>query len=75
MYDRGGFPRNRSSHLKKIPKYYDSQLEKVDPDRFEEIKRKRKKDALKRKADNTPERLAVREEIQKAKVRQLPRVV
>jgi hypothetical protein len=75
MYDRGGFPRNRSSHLKKIPRYYDSQLEKVDPDRFEEIKRKRKKDALKRKADNTPERLAVREEIQKAKVQQLPRVV
>jgi len=56
-----------------VPKYYDRKLEQINPDWLEEIKEKRKADALKRKEDNTRERLAVREEIKQAQVNLLKR--
>lgn len=56
-----------------VPKYYDKQLEKENPDLHKTIKRKRIKRALKRAADNTPQRLAVREECLTAKTKTLKR--
>ncbi|AXH75805.1 MAG: replication initiator protein [Microviridae sp.] len=50
------------------PRFYDGRSEVVDPERFEELKAARKREAVKEvnKADNTPERLRVKEEILKA---------
>lgn len=50
-----------------IPKYYDRKLGQDDPLRLESIKTGRFEDAQKRKAENTPERLAVKAEIMQAK--------
>lgn len=57
----------------KIPKYYDSLRERVDPESLMNIKQKRKEKAKQNKEDNTPERLAVKEEIQKSKLKRLTR--
>lgn len=48
-----------------VPKYYDTFLQKVDPETYEEVKQKRveKASTPKIKANNTPERLRVREEL------------
>ncbi|MNJ30706.1 hypothetical protein D3C77_253140 [compost metagenome] len=76
MYERGGFPlRNKHGAVRmmSIPKYYDMCLERVDPEKLARVKSKRVAQAKKRKADCTPERLAVREEVCAAKVRQLKR--
>lgn len=75
MYARGGFPRLRGRGLKAIPKYYDRKLEKIDPERLQRIKEQRRAAAELRKADNTPERLAVREEVLAAKIKILKREV
>ncbi|MNF56588.1 hypothetical protein D3C85_715470 [compost metagenome] len=75
MYARGGFPRRKSKNLKSIPKYYDRKLEKIDPERLQAIKEQRKALALLRKAENSPERLAVREEVLEAKIKLLKREV
>lgn len=56
-----------------IPKYYDRKLGELNPDLLEEIKYQRQERARKRAADNTPARLAVKEEIKKAQVSQLRR--
>lgn len=58
-----------------IPRYYDRQLEKEDPDLFETIKAQRTKKAKKRSKDTTPERLAVREQIAQLNQRKLMRTV
>jgi len=58
---------------KKIPAYYDKQLEKSNPDLHAVIKSSRSAQAKKRSADNTPERRAVREEVQKSRLSQLKR--
>ena len=54
-------------HESKPPRYYDARFKKVNPDKFEEICFKRELDARKRLDNNTPERLAVREEVAKAR--------
>lgn len=56
-----------------VPVYYDKLLEKRDPKLFLKIKRQRKANMKKRAADNTPERLAVREEIKYSKMDTLKR--
>lgn len=56
-----------------VPKYYDKKLEEKNPELLEAMKKARKKRALKNKKDNTPERLAVREEVKKSKLSQLKR--
>lgn len=45
------------------PRYYDTQSERSDPERFADIKADRKRESVKEvvKADNTPERLRVKE--------------
>ena len=57
----------------KPPRYYNGLYEATEPDDMERIRRKRKREALKRKADSTPERLAVREKCVEARVKRLPR--
>jgi len=48
------------------PRYFDRLLERINPERYEEVKLARAENALKYADNNTPERLAVREEIQYA---------
>lgn len=55
------------------PKYYDAQYELTEPDILKNIKRKRKLSTKAHAQNNTPERLAVRETVQKAKLKLLPR--
>ena len=56
-----------------VPKYYDRQLEKADPDLLAELKQVRISRALKRISDNTTERLKVREEVLKSRISTLKR--
>ena len=55
------------------PRYYDSLYEVDNPEKYEEMKSKRKKNADKHKDNNTPERLATREKVAKAKLNQKTR--
>lgn len=55
------------------PKYYDSQYEIIDPMALEGIKHGRYLDGQKHIDNNSPERLAVREEVLLRKLKQLPR--
>lgn len=50
-----------------VPRYYDKLLEREDPYYLEELKQARKASAI-ANPDNTPDRLAVREEVQMLKV-------
>lgn len=59
----------------KPPKFYDRQFEIQSPKVAEKIKRRRMSKALKRKSDNTPERLRVREKVTRARVKRLKREV
>lgn len=52
----------------KVPRFYDALLEKSSPDDFAAIKDARLKRSRRRRADQTPERLAVREKCLKAKI-------
>ena len=52
----------------KPPRYYDKLFKRLDVDGFEAVSEKRSADAVKRAADNTPERLAVREQVVKARL-------
>lgn len=52
----------------RIPKYYDKLLERDDEERLARIKQERKAKARKHKDNNTPERLAVREQVAQAKL-------
>jgi len=55
------------------PKYYDGKLQAVAPDTFEEIQFQRHLESQKRLDDSTPSRLAVREQVQLAQLKCLPR--
>ena len=57
----------------KTPRYYENLLRSTDPMGYEKIKEKRKDFALLHQANNTPERLAVREKVKKAKIQSLKR--
>lgn len=52
-----------------VPRYYDKLLEREDSAQIENIKHKRVLNARKHKANNTPERLAVREVVHRAKLK------
>jgi len=53
-----------------VPNYY---LKKLEKERSDKIKQLRKHNALKRKSDNTPERLAVREQVKLSNLNRLKR--
>ncbi len=52
-----------------VPKYFDTQLEKTDPELLASLKTKRVKQAKKQKADNTLARLAVKEKVKIAQMK------
>jgi hypothetical protein len=57
----------------KPPKFYDLKYEKLDPYKFEEVKMERVLRALSRPRDDSPERLAVKEEVLAAQINKLER--
>lgn len=57
----------------KPPRYYDKLLKRADLSRLEQFKETRQYDAYLRRSDNTDPRLLVKEEIQLAALRQLPK--
>lgn len=59
----------------KPPKYYDRLFSRVDPDTLEDIKFQRDQLARSRFEDNTPERLAVKEIVQRARSSMLLRTI
>lgn len=60
-------------HQARPPKYYDAQYERIDPEGYAELKKKREANGNKHKADNTPARLAVKAEHLEAKTSTLKR--
>lgn len=54
-------------------KFYDGQFEKVDPSALERVKVMRKRKGWRFRDNNVPERLKVREKVQKARLAMLPR--
>lgn len=58
---------------RKVPRYYLTQLQKLEGERYDSIKAAREFAAKKHLENNTPERLAVREEIQYLKAERLQR--
>lgn len=70
------FPSDYAVHKGKrlaVPKYYYRKLQASDPKAAERIKWRRVSRASKRKADSTPERLAVREEVKRQTLKLLKR--
>lgn len=57
------------------PRYYDKQLEKWDPEKYELIKEHRIHEGRQHAADNTRARLAVRELVAEAKISHLKRTI
>lgn len=57
------------------PRFYDRQLEVVDPDLHQKVKRQRVAASRLHSADQTPDRLVVREKVQTAKLNRLKRVL
>lgn len=57
----------------KPPKYYDKLFNATDPERFEELKFERVKQAMTHWMDNTDERLRVKEQVSIAKIKNLQR--
>lgn len=58
---------------KKVPRYYDKLFKKLKPDVLEQLKEERLIRARTRFEDNTPERLFVREQVEKARLRSFKR--
>lgn len=56
-----------------VPKYYDRLRERVDADELAAAKESRELRAIPFRADGSPARLAVREEVERARLRQLKR--
>jgi len=59
---------SRGAKPRPVPKFYDRRLEKDDPKLLEKLKARRVRKASRRKADHTPERLAVRETVARARL-------
>lgn len=57
----------------RAPKYYDKLFDKINPDKLDQIRADRITEAATRWADNTPARLLVKEQVAKAKTKNLLR--
>lgn len=57
------------------PRYYDEQFEVTDPSHYKASKRSRVRKARKHSANNTPDRLKVREKVQQSRLALLPREI
>lgn len=62
-------------HKSNPPKYYDRRFAKADPLSYEQLQYMRHLEALTRSSDQTPERLAVREQVASARIRALKRTI
>lgn len=58
-----------------VPRYYDKLLKRRDPLRYDDIKTQRVLDSYRLRGDNTDERLAVKEEVLRARIRTLRRSI
>jgi len=70
------YPRDEvivNGHQARPPKYYDAQYKELDPDGYEKMKLKREEAGRDHADDNTPERLAIKEEYLKAQTSTLSR--
>lgn len=56
-----------------VPKFYDKILKRTDPEKMQEFKEQREWNGYQARQDNTPERLAVKEQVTLAKLKQLQR--
>ncbi|AXH76776.1 MAG: replication initiator protein [Microviridae sp.] len=56
-----------------VPKFYDKLLKKQNPERLQDLKDAREWNGYQQRADNTPERLLVKEMVTKAKIKLLER--
>lgn len=56
-----------------VPKFYDKLLKKQNPERLQDLKDAREWNGYQQRADNTPERLLIKEIVTKAKIQQLER--
>ncbi len=75
-YSRDIFPSDEcvvNGRVTRPPKFYDSQYELSDPAGLQRIKLNRVSQARKHRANNTPERLKIRETIQQLRTKQLLR--
>lgn len=57
-----------NGHEVRPPRFYDTRTEVIDEKRLNEIKRKRKREAMKQRLDNTSSRLRVKEKIAERKL-------
>nr|DAK01807.1 MAG TPA: Replication associated protein [Microviridae sp.] len=71
-YDKGG-KIDFDGHVINTPRYYDKIWAQKHPEWIEAIKEYRQRDAARHLADNTPDRLAVREELMHIRKNLLPR--
>ena len=74
-YHRDCFPKDYvhvNGKPRKIPRYYDKVMEKLDSDQIDDVKAERAKKGYE-SPDNTPERLAVRHNVAQAKTKPLKR--
>lgn len=58
-----------------VPKFYDKILKRLDPEKLRDFKEIREWNGYQQRADNTPERLAVKEQVTIAKIQQLKRTI
>jgi len=65
----------RDDIICKPPRYYDKIYDRINPEEFKKIKTERNIEAKRRADDNTFDRLLVKEEIQKAKIKVLKRTL
>lgn len=73
VYVNGGDSVIMNGKKVRPPKYYDSQFEIISPSDLESIKLERKRKAALHEANNTPDRLYVREKVKLASLRKLVR--
>lgn len=57
------------------PRYYDKIFEQLDKGGYDELKRRRQEEAAEYRGDNTPQRLAAKERVQRAQLNQLLRKI
>lgn len=72
MFHQDVYPHDRvisRGVRKRVPRYYDKLFKRMQPDVLEELKEGRESRARLRYEDNTPERLAVREHVENARLR------
>lgn len=75
-YEADVYPQGKvvvRGHESRSPRYYDQRYKQLAPEIWEQLAWSRQQEGIKRHADNTPERLAVRETVAKAKIKKLKR--